>query len=155
LKFKEAFDLAARAAKELAADEGGGPMRDKLDQQRGKVLAGLGDHDAATQVFRGLIERSLGEAVDDPALDGVKALVRAGSRDLAAESAARAIAHLDKQGLSGLATRFLDAFLSEQKYAAQVWWYAFRKEKPSEEPAATMARILEFTDGKAERKKAD
>jgi hypothetical protein len=156
LKFKDAFDLAAKAAKELAADEGGGPIRDALDLQRGKVLAGLGDHDAATQVFRGLIDRSLGgAAVDGRAFEVVKTIARAGMRDLAAESAARSIANLDKEGLGGLATGFLDPFLAEQKYAAQVWWYALRKEKPGDEPAATMARILEFADGKADRKKAD
>lgn len=155
LKFKEAFDLAARATKELAADESAGIQQDALDLQRAKVLAGLGDHDAATQVFRGLIDRTLGGGVDGRALDVVKTIARTGMRDLAAESAARSIAHMDKEGLGGLATGFLDPFLAEQKYAAQVWWYAFRKEKPEDAPAATMARILEFADGKADRKKAD
>jgi tetratricopeptide (TPR) repeat protein len=97
----------------------------------------------------------MGEAVDGRGLDVVKAIARAGMRDLAAESAARAIAYLDKEGLGGLAPAFLDPFLAERKYAAQVWWYALRKEKPNDEPAATMTRILEFADGKADRKKVD
>ena len=37
----------------------------------------------------------------------------------------------------------------------QVWWNALRVEKPDEDPVARMTRLLEFADGKADRKKVD
>ena len=82
LKFREAFALADQAAKELEKDEETAFRRDDLDMQRGKVLAGLGDRDAATQVFRGVLDRSLGgdrfRAGNETSINVVKAVARAG-----------------------------------------------------------------------------
>jgi tetratricopeptide (TPR) repeat protein len=155
LKFKEAFALADRAAEELAMDETGAEAHDALDLQRGKVLAALGDRDAATQVFRGLIDRLLKGSAVERAKEAVWAIARAGLRDLAAECAGRCIARYDSEGVGGTTSALLDPFLNEQRFAAQVWWYAYRKESPTEEPAVTMGRILKIIDGKADAKMLD
>ncbi len=155
LKFREAFALADQAAKELPKDESGAAKRDALDLQRGKVLAALGDRDAATQVFRGLIDRSLAAAVDSRAIEVVKAAARAGMHDLAAECAARALAFYEKNGLGGLATSLFDPFLGEKKFAAQVWWNAYRRAKPDESPITAINLILELANGTADKKKVD
>ena len=85
----------------------------------------------------------------------VKALATAGMRDLALECAARALAHHEKAGLEDQAAAYFDPLFGEKRYSAQIWWHAFRRDKPEAEPTATMARVLEFADGKADRKKAD
>ena len=54
-----------------------------------------------------------------------------------------------------MAVAFLDPILDDKKFAAQVWWYAYRRAKPDEDPTAVMTRIMAFADGKADRKKAD
>lgn len=157
LKFKEAFALADKAAKELdkEGDDNGGFQKDQLDLQRGKVLAGLGDRDAATQVFRGLIDRGLTAQRARSATDAIKAMARTGMRDLAAESAAKVLAHAEKSGQVDDAVSLLAPVLPEHKHVAPVWWHAFRRDQPDAEPAAVMARVLEFADRKADRKKAD
>src|SRR5205823_6500475 len=145
LKFQEAFAFADQAAKEFAKDDDIADRRDALDLQRAKVLAALGNRDAATQLFRSVMDRALGgdrfRIGDETSIDVVKAAVRAGMRDLAAECAARAVARYDSSGISGVMARYLDPFLGEQKYAAQIWWYAYREDKPAEQPIAAMTRI--------------
>src|SRR6185295_16539910 len=90
------------------------------------------------------------------AINVVKALANAGLRDLALESAARSLTHHEKAGLDDQAVAYFDALFGEQKRnVASVWWHAFRRDKPDAEPAATMARVVEIADGKADRKAAD
>src|SRR5262249_29634561 len=59
LRFKEAFAYADRAAKELEKDEDAALERDQLAMRRGRILAGLGDRDAANQVFRKVLDSTL------------------------------------------------------------------------------------------------
>jgi tetratricopeptide (TPR) repeat protein len=159
LKFKEAFELANQVAKELEKDEENAFRRDELDLQKAKVLAGLGDRDAATQVFRGVFDRALtGERFrigSSTSLNAIKAVARSGMRDLAAECTARILVQQEKQGSGDVIVGFLDPIFDENKVAAQVWWAAFRREAPDAEAGVTMARVLEFADGKADRKKVD
>jgi len=159
LKYKEAFELANQVAKELEKDEENAFRRDELDLQKAKVLAGLGDRDAATQVFRGVFDRALSgdrfRIGSQTSLNAVKAVARSGMRDLAAECTARVLVHQEKQGLGDFILAYLDPIFDDDKHAAQVWWAALRREAPNAEPGVTMARALEFADGKADRKKVD
>jgi tetratricopeptide (TPR) repeat protein len=155
LKFHEAFAYADRAAKELAKDEDAGYERDQLAMRRGRILAALGDRDAATQVFRGVLDDTLAGARDRASVEVVRAAAQSGMRDLAAECAAKAMAHFDKVGQITEHQFLLDPVFAHRKGVAQVWWWAVRADKPDADPAASMARVLEFADGKADRKKAD
>jgi tetratricopeptide (TPR) repeat protein len=156
LKFKEAFAYSDRVANELEKDEEAGIKKQQLSLRRGKVLYALGDKDAATQVFRGILDRALaGQAQDNNSVEIVKAVARSGMRDLAAECAGRAIAHNEKTGLREETTAILQPVFERKRHAVQVWWNALRVEKPDEEPVARMTRLLEFADGKADRKKVD
>jgi Tfp pilus assembly protein PilF len=157
-RYKEAFALADQVAKELDKEEVPATLRDDLDIQRGKMLAALGDKDAATQVFRGLFDRVFANVPgvrQRTAVNLVKAAAGAGMRDLAIEFAGKALALHQKAGLEEMAASYFDPLLGEQKYAAQVWWHAYRQEKPDAEPSATMARVLEIAEGKPDRKKVD
>lgn len=159
LKYREAFELANQVSKELQKDEENAFRIDELDLQKAKVLASLGDRDAATQVFRGVIDRSLSgdrfRIGSQTSLNAIKAVARSGMRELAAECTARILVHQEKQGTGEFFLSYLDPIFDENKMAAQIWWSALRRETPGAEPGATMARVLEFSDGKADRKKVD
>lgn len=156
LKFKEAFAYSDKVAKELEQDDETVFERQRLALRRGKVLYALGDKDAATQVFRGALDRILaGQVQDIGSVEIVKAVARTGLRDLAAECAARSIAHFEKTGRREDSSAFLQPVFEGKRHAVQVWWNALRVEKPDEDPVARMTRVLEFVDGKADRKKVD
>ncbi|HKB03882.1 MAG TPA: hypothetical protein VKD90_16790 [Gemmataceae bacterium] len=155
LKFREAFAHADQVAKELDKDEQSEVERDELTIRRGKALAMLGDRDAATQVFRGLIEKAIAGNRELVAIQAVKSAIRGGMRDLAAECAARALAHADKNGRSDESQELLEPLFDDRKSVAQVWWRALRADKPDEDPPATMTRVRAFADGKADRKEVD
>jgi len=155
LKFKEAFAYADQASKDLEKDEEAILERDQLAIRKGKILAALGDKDAATQVFRGVLDRVLTPNADRSAVVLVRTVARAGMHDLAAECAARCLAHFDKIGRGDEASYFLDPVFEDKKYVVKAWWRALRQDKPDEDPVATMNRVKEFVDGKADRKKVD
>jgi tetratricopeptide (TPR) repeat protein len=160
LKFREAFAYADKVAKELEKDEDQPEFaRAQLAIRRGKMLAVLGEKDAATQIFRGLTDKIVAPK-EDASLFGmpvelVKAAARSGMRELAAECAARALANVDKNGRLDEGPELLEPIFDEQRFVALTWWRALRTEKPDEEPAATMARVLALASGKAERKDLD
>jgi tetratricopeptide (TPR) repeat protein len=155
LKFKEAFTYADQATKELEKDEEAVVERDQLAIRKAKILAALGDKDAATQVFRGALDKVLTPNADRSAVLLVRTVARTGMRDLAAECAARCLAHFEKLGRGDEASYFLDPVFEDKKHVVKVWWRALRKDKPDEDPVATMNRVKEFVDGKADRKKVD
>ena len=160
LKFKEAFALADQVAKELEKDEENAYRRDELDFQKAKVLAGLGDRDAATQVFRGVFDRALiGDASESAvrnSLNAVKAVARIRHAQISPPNAPRGYSSTRKsKGRRCHCSVILDPIFDENKHAAHVWWAALRREAPDAEPGVTMARALEFADGKADRKKVD
>jgi len=161
LKFKEAFAYADQAAKELEKEEkaGGndesGTARDQLAIRRGRMLAALGERDAATQIFRGVLDSTLSGNRDRGSILVVKAVAQSGMRDLAAECAARAMAHFDKAGQVTEHQYLLEPVFEQKKGVVQVWWRAVRADKPDADPALSMVRVMEFADGKADRKKVD
>ncbi len=152
LKFKEAFALADKAAKEYEKDEGGYVFKIPLDLERAKVLAGLGDRDAATQIFRGVLDLSLKH--NHQFVELVRAAVRAGMHDLAIEFGAKVLASSDALVRQG-ASEILDPLVGDNKQVALLWWQAYRLDKPDEDAAKRLNRVLEFTDGKADKKKAE
>src|SRR5262249_60401990 len=85
----------------------------------------------------------------------VKAGGRSGRRELAAECAGRALALADKNGRADEALDLLEPIFDDQRYVVLSWWAALRKDKPDEEPAATMNRVLAFASGQADRKEVD
>jgi tetratricopeptide (TPR) repeat protein len=160
LKFREAFAYADKVAKELEKDEEQAEFaRAQLAIRRGKMLATLGEKDAATQVFRGLLDKALagnGDGIrNGMPVDLVRAAARGGMRELAAECAARALVHAHKNGRLDEGPDLLEPIFDEQRFIVQTWWQALRSERPDEEPAATMARVLALASGKAERKEVD
>ena len=155
LKFKEAFAYADQAAKELEKDEEAVVERDQLAIRKAKILAALGDKDAATQVFRGALDKVLTPNADRSAVLLVRTVARTGMHDLAAECAARCLAHFEKLGRGDEASYFLDPVFEDKKHVVKVWWRALRKDKPDEDPVATMNRVKEFVEGKADRKTVD
>jgi tetratricopeptide (TPR) repeat protein len=156
LKFKEAFAYSDKVAKELEKDDEAVFEKQRLAMRRGTVLYALGDKDAATQVFRGILDRALaGQIQDTNAFEIVKTVARTGMRDLAAECAGRAIAHFEKTGRREDISAYLQPVFEGKRHAVQVWWNALRVEKPDEDPVARMTRLLDFADGKADRKKVD
>jgi len=160
LKFKEAFAYADRAMKELEKDEDTVAERDQLAIRKAKILAALGDKDSATQVFRGVLDKGLGPnsdriSIDRPTVALIQSVARSGMRELAAECAARCMAQFDKFGRSEELSALLDPVFEDKKFVVKVWWQALRKDKPDEDPVATMNRVMEFVDGKADRKKID
>jgi tetratricopeptide (TPR) repeat protein len=155
LKFKEAFAYADAAKKELDDDPQADFERHQLAVRRGKILAALGDRDGATQVFRGVLDQGLMAGKDREAIDLVKAVARAGMRDLAAECAARCLDNFHKTGREDEAFEVLQPVFEDRALVVAIWWRAIRADKPDAEPTAKMARVMEFLDGKADRKKAD
>jgi tetratricopeptide (TPR) repeat protein len=155
LRFKEAFAYADATKKELDADPQAEPERQQLAIRRGKVLAALGDRDGATQIFRGVLEASLNAGDDRNAIDVVKAVARSGMRDLAADCAARCLQSLHTNMRGGEEVLVLSPVFEERTVTVAVWWRALRADKPDADPTATMARVREFVDGKADRTKAD
>ncbi|MBO0699665.1 MAG: hypothetical protein J2P46_14815 [Zavarzinella sp.] len=155
LKFHQAFAYADTAAKELAKDEDAGSERDQLAMRRGRILAALGDRDAATQVFRGVLVSTLSSDRGRGSIEVVRAAAQSGMRDLAAECAAKAMAHFDRAQPLAEYGYLLDPVFAEKKGVVQVWWRAVRADKPDADPSASMARVLEFADGRADRKKVD
>jgi tetratricopeptide (TPR) repeat protein len=155
LRFKEAFAYYDAAMKELDADPEAVAERGKLAQRRGKILAALGDRDGATQVFRAALDQALGANRDTSSIDLVQMVARTGMRELAAELAARCLESLHKNGLDDEASMVLGKVFEDRALLAAIWWRAIYADKPDAEPTAKMARLLEFLDGKADRKKAD
>lgn len=152
MKFNEAFALADKAAKEYENDEAGYIFKIALDLERAKVLAGLGDRDAATQVFRGVLDLSTKH--NHEYLGLVKAVVRAGMNDLAIECVAKILANNDARIRGGMA-ELLDPLVGENKHVSHRWWLAYRLDKPDEEPTKTLSRVLDFANGKADKKQAE
>lgn len=155
LQFKEAFAYYDAAMKELDADPQAEFERRELALRRGKVLAALGDKDGATQVFRGILNQALTGNRDQPAIDVVKAVARAGMRDLAAECAARCLDDFRKQGREDEAAEVLHPIFEDKTLMVAIWWRAVSADQKDADPSTRMARVLEFVDGKADRKKAD
>jgi tetratricopeptide (TPR) repeat protein len=155
LKFKEAFAYADAAKKELDDDPQAVSERQQLAIRRGKVLAALGDRDGATQVFRGVLDAALSSEADRSAVELVKAVARSGMRDLAADCAAKCLESFHKNMRDDEGFEVLAPVFEEKAVTVAVWWQALRADKPDADPTVTMARVMEFVNGKADRKKAD
>ena len=159
LKFKEAFAYSDAAAKDLDADPEAGVEREQLVLRKAAVLAALGDRDGATQLFRGVLDKSLGPNpdrinLDRPMVDLVKAVARTGMRALAAECVGRCLAHSGSE-LGFEAVAVLEPLFEDKAFVVYIWWLAVRSNDPKADPAVSMARVMEFVDGKADRKKVD
>ena len=163
LKFKEAFAFADRAMKELETEEEAGFERSELAIHRGKALAALGETDSATQVFRGLLDQALAPKTDDEgsnvrdrdALAIVKAVARSGLSDLAVECAAKTLANFSKGDRIAFLPEILDPLFDEQKHIAVEWWLTVRIDKADADPVASLKRVMEIMEGKADRKQLD
>jgi tetratricopeptide (TPR) repeat protein len=160
LKFKEAFAYADAADKELKGDPDSALERDQLALRKAAVLAGLGDRESATQIFRGLFDRGLGPNpdrlnLDRPLIDVVRVVARTGMRDLAAECAARCLEQFRKADLDFEAPEALAPVFEERTHVVLTWWQAVMTDDPKPDAIAAMRRVLEFVDGKVDRKKAD
>jgi tetratricopeptide (TPR) repeat protein len=155
LKFKEAFAYADAAQKELENDPMAENERDQLAIRKAKVLAALGDRDGATQIFRNVMTTAM-NGRRDLSVDGiVKAIARSGMRSLAAECAAIGLEYLRKTDQDLLAGEFLEPVFEDKATLVYVWWRAMRKADPKADAAVMMGKVMEFLDGKVERKKVD
>lgn len=154
-KFKDAFDYAAAAKKELNRDPDALLARDQLTLREARMLAGLGDRDGATQLFRSVLDTAHTRRQDRMALEVVKVIARSGMRDLATDTVARSLAGLENTERWYQAGEFLRTVFKDRSPVVLTWWLAIRADDPKAEPAASMARVREFLTGTADRAKAD
>lgn len=155
LDYRGAFAHADQALKVLGKDDAAEFERNKLNVRRATMLAALGDRDGATQLYRSVLDSALTSANLPSVLDVISTAARGGLRDLAAECAARAMTHGKRDFDPGADVIFLEPIFEDRVFVVWTWWRALRAEKPDADAGATMIRVLEFVDGKADLKKAD
>lgn len=149
LQFRDALDLVAAEK----FDEASGPLRQLYATRRGRLLAQLGERDAAAQVFGKVAERITGG--DGPVLyQLVRAEVRSGRYDLACEHFGRALALSEEESggrrRDGASLDPFELIFEADADAAQYWWRVLRRAKPAgEPPGATMRRVRALLTGSA------
>ncbi|MGL6097198.1 MAG: hypothetical protein ACRC7O_15550 [Fimbriiglobus sp.] len=148
LKFRDALDLVGGGAARQADDADGldtATLRLLYGTRKGRLLAQLGDRDAAAQVFHKLADQ-LGTGRDDTTLTQLlRAEVRAGRYDLACEHAGKLLAAADPDGerKSGTGRQEpFEAVFDQDADAAQYWWAVFRTNPPAGETPGTSMRLV-------------
>lgn len=122
------------------------------DMRKARVLAQLGRKDESVQLFN-----QIAETVRDRDSYAVRELLRAelrsGRFDLAAEHAGQLLAKIESREYGGFdaSPDPFELLFEEDAEAAQAWWRAFRKFSPvkDEQPGATMRRVREVVTGRA------
>ncbi len=151
LQFADALKLVA--GPEKSDDPAGAGYRQQLyGARKGRLLAQLGERDAAAQVFGRLAEQ-LAHGDGYALTQLVRAEVRSGRFDLACEHLGRALAVEQDPRRGGRVFSGQDPFevlFDADADAAQFWWHVLRRAKPAgESPGATMRRVRALLAGTA------
>ena len=159
LEFASALELINAGLK--AKDEPEDAVETIVDPQvkilyslkRGRIMAQLGQRDAAAQVFAALNDE-VNAASAFHVTQAVKAEARSGFNDLAAELVGKLQAEQDKTEGDRRARPY---YGSQEPYeilfdadadAARYWWEAMRKAKPDEKPGKRMRDVRDLLIGK-------
>ncbi len=153
LRFKDALDLLGGSDKiDAASGLDGSYLRQLYGTRRGRLLAQLGQRDAAAQLFGRLADQLAGR--DSAALTQlIRAEVRSGRFDLACEHLGRALGaetdHPGRRVVLGSQDPFESLFDADAD-AAQYWWRVLRQARPADEsPGATMRLVRALLTGTA------
>jgi hypothetical protein len=147
MKHKEAFDLVNEARRRDTD-----PNENKeIRVRRARMLYLLGDKDAA-QLFNVLADEIKANENASLARNLLKAEVRVGLRDVAANHAAKFIDEVQKAGQNHSIETLLDPLFSDEKAVAEAWWMLFRKEQAMEDSSLAMKRLQNIMAGKLAKK---
>jgi tetratricopeptide (TPR) repeat protein len=151
LEFQEALALIGRGEAADAVDATNDPrFRNFYATRKARLLAQLGRADDAKQLFN-QTAASLRDRDQYTIQQLLRAEVRAGQFELAAEHAARFLHIFDQTG-QGFYIRPgpFEILFEEDADAAQGWWVALRAHGPrGETPVQTMKRVRELMKGNA------
>lgn len=156
LMFKEVLELLGDGPLAKATeDEDDTRSRVYYEMRKARVFAQIGRKDDAVQLFNRIYEAT--KTRDSYVIrELLRAELRAGCFDLAAEHAGLVMESLDKNGDTFDATpEPFELLFEEDAEAARGWWHAFRHSPvlAGEAPGARMRRVRELLAGKASVKR--
>ncbi len=149
LEFKEAMDAITAGLANKPRDpgdeddlRGNAPLTNLYLAKKGRILAQLGQRDAAAQVF-GKMADQMNLSDSTSLLNLVKAEVRSGFPDLAAELVGRAQASHDTNGGRSSFTGQdpYEILFDADAEAAYFWWQVLKETRPKEDPAKRMLTV--------------
>lgn len=159
MKFREAFAFATDVEKQMVGENDNELAESlyRLKLVKARVLAGLGDRDAAIQIFRGLRDdlvndRLIGRLQESP-YRLVQVILRAGMRDLAIETIATLSAKDEDE--SPLEMRLLTPLVEDRADVTYLWWSALRLKRGKDQHQQSLRDALALADGKGDRKLVD
>lgn len=158
LQFKDALDKVGAGLDKAAENEKGSPFplgSVLYGARKGRLLAQLGQRDAAVQVFTQIAAKMTDPQSESQFYQLIRAEVRAGLPDLAA-------AHLgaflktpgrnERDGQFGGSQNPFEALFDADAEAAQFWWRVLDANRPADEkPEDTMRKVRRLLTGKATR----
>jgi tetratricopeptide (TPR) repeat protein len=156
LQFRDAMDAitAGLAAQRLAPDDdfdpAGARMTNLYLAKKGRILSQLGQRDAAAQVFAKMSD-GLNSYDTRALLQLIKAEVRSGFPDMAAELLGTAQAKYDADGNSSPSYSGQDPYeilFDADADAAIYWWNVLRQSRPKDDGAKRMVAIRRLLVGK-------
>ena len=157
LQFKEALSKVGDGLDKAPDPDGELPPASLTTQyaaRKGRLLAQLGQREAAVQVFNQTAEKLTQPQAQSQFYQVVRAEVRAGMPDLAAAHLGTFLAATGEdgnqtRGFSGSQNPF-EALFDADADSAQYWWGVLRQHKAEgEQPAETMKRVRRLLAGKA------
>lgn len=157
LEFKEALSKVGDGLDKANDPDGELPQSYLATQyaaRKGRLLAQLGQREAAVQVFNQTAEKLTLPQTQSQFYQVIRAEVRAGFPDLAAAHLGAFLAATGREGgepitFSGSQNPF-EALFDADADSAQYWWITLRQNKPeAEKPAETMKRVRRLLTGKA------
>jgi tetratricopeptide (TPR) repeat protein len=167
LEFQKAMDVIAAGLKEKVEPEN--PLDDEVvvsaqtkmlySLKRGRILAQLGKRDAASQVFAALNE-DFKSFSSFHVTQAVKAEVRSGFYDLAAELVGRMQAEQEKNDQRNLRGGYgsqepFEILFDHDADAAKFWWHAMKLKDAKADPGARMREVRDLLVGKLPKEKAE
>ena len=151
LQFRDALDLVTAEKFDEASGLDAADLRQLYATRKGRLLAQLGERDAAAQVFGQIAERITGG--DSSVLNQlVRAEVRSGRYDLACEHFGQALAFAEEQSggrrRGSVSQDPFEVIFEADADAAKFWWRSLRRAKPAgEPPGTTMKRVRSLLTG--------
>jgi tetratricopeptide (TPR) repeat protein len=158
LEFKEALSKVGDGLDKAADPDNELPQSYLATQyaaRKGRLLAQLGQREAAVQVFNQTAEKLTVPQTQSQFYQVIRAEVRAGFPDLAAAHLGTFLAATGRQEgaarpMSSGSQNPFEALFDADADAAEYWWATLRAHKPDgEQPAETMKRVRRLLTGKA------
>ncbi len=159
LEFKEALEKVGDGLDKANDEEGIVPpgmprvLSIQYGARKGRLLAQLGNKEAATQIFNKLAEGMTDPQGESQFYQIIRAEVRAGLPDLAASHLGTFLANTGREARSMVFSSSqnpFEALFDVDAEAAMYWWRVLGLQKPEEEKAPdTMKRVRRLLAGKA------